>query len=172
MDAPKRLKQPETTGIERLIQCYLSRSGLARPRAPEPCRSMHSYPPRESAEGKREMRGQGSGPARLCERGERRVSEARVIIGLGSGRSRFEFGSIESPYKGLNPFSGNPFLPVRDKAIDSGRRRALRAREGGSKIQKPKTFWREDFLEGNTNTNTSCVCPAHPCAHRVLRWRV
>ena len=30
-------------------------------------------------------------------------------------------------------------------------RRALRARGGGSKIQKPKIFWREDFLEGNAN---------------------
>jgi len=45
---------------------------------------------------------------------------------------------------------------VRAKAIDSAGRRALRARGGGSKIQKPKTFWREDFLEGNTNAK-GCV---------------
>ena len=82
-----------------------------------------------------------------------------MIIASGSGRNRFEFGSIEPPYKRQAPFSGNPFLPVREKAIDSGRRRALRARGGGSKIQKPKTFWREDFLEGNANTNPSVLAP-------------
>ena len=95
------------------------------------------------------MRGQGSGPtASLRAGGERRVCEAREIIDSGAGRNRFERGSIESPYKRQVPFSGNPFLPVRDKAIDSGRFRALRARVG--EVQKFRSrrlfggriFWR------------------------------
>ena len=107
---------------------------------------------------KYETAGRRAAP-RVRERGERRVSEAREIIASGSGRNRFELGSIEPPYKGPNPFSGNPFLPVREKAIDSAGRRALRARGGGSKIQKPKTFWRKDFLEGNAIQNRSVLAP-------------
>src|SRR5512133_1893392 len=105
---------------------------------------MHSPPPRIRRRQKEEC-GQGSGPESdliFKERsdyengsaGERRVCEARDI--MSAGRNRFEFGSIESPYKRQDPFSGNPFLPARDKATDSGRFRALRARGGGSKIQK------------------------------------
>ena len=61
------------------------------------------------------MRGQGSGPTasrRLVvlssakrAGGERRVSEARVIIASGSGRNRFERGSIEPPIQ-ENPRKG------------------------------------------------------------------
>ena len=74
-----------------------------------------------------------------------------MIVSAGSVRNRFERGSIEPPYKRQVPFSGDSASPPRGKPTDSGRRRALRARGGGSKIQKPKTFWREDFLEGNAN---------------------
>ena len=60
---------------------------------PEPCRSMHSPPPANPPEGKREMRGQGSGPtASLRAGGERRVREAREII--GRARRMFELGRI------------------------------------------------------------------------------
>ena len=68
---------------------------------------MHSeHPPRIPTGQKTEMRGQGSGPtASLRAGGERRVREAREVIGVG--RNRFERGSVKSLVK--NPRNGGDF---------------------------------------------------------------
>ena len=61
--------------------------------------------------------------------------------------NRFGFGSIEAQEKRLNFFQTGFLWCGSKKASDFSECRALRARRvWGSKIQKPKIFWREDFL--------------------------
>src|SRR3989344_9463908 len=74
----------------------------------------------------------------------------------------FERGCIESQVSERGHFKGGFLWPRAKKTTDSAARRALRARGGRFRKYKAEDFWREDFLEGRTES--LCAYPAHPCA--------